>query len=162
MQGQEPYRRALDGPTTIGRAIGCELWLGDEKLSRKHCRIIQRDGGWIVEDLKSTNGTRVGGREISSVPLMDGDVIEMGRTRVVYHADTFVERPQGPSRPSAPSTAPSADPGSTIADVPAGRALPKVPTAKPVPAVPQVKPAARPDQTIAFTRPPAKPKVNRD
>lgn len=46
---------------TIGRDGGCDLVLTDLTVSRRHAR-LERDGaGWRLEDLGSTNGTRLNG-----------------------------------------------------------------------------------------------------
>jgi pSer/pThr/pTyr-binding forkhead associated (FHA) protein len=41
-------------------------------------------GSIVVADLGSTNGTRVNGRAVQSAPLSDGDVVEMGGSRLVF------------------------------------------------------------------------------
>jgi len=70
---------------TIGRDPACELVLEDEHLSRQHCR-ISRDacGEWQIEDLDSHNGTSVNGHLIDTSILHDGDVLLVGRTRLVF------------------------------------------------------------------------------
>ncbi|HYC56974.1 MAG TPA: type VI secretion system-associated FHA domain protein TagH [Candidatus Binatia bacterium] len=42
----------------IGRDASCDWVLADPKceLSRRHCRVLFRDGDWWIEDLQSTNG----------------------------------------------------------------------------------------------------------
>jgi FHA domain/Domain of unknown function (DUF1707) len=64
---------------TIGRDDGCDLVLGDLSVSRLHAR-LERDGsGWLLEDLGSTNGTRLNGWRVSGqVPVRSGDQVSFG------------------------------------------------------------------------------------
>lgn len=78
---------ALNGDEVfVGRLAECQIQLGDANVSRRHAAFIRLEEGWALSDLGSTNGTRVNGREIERVRLADGDVIDIGLTRLVYHA----------------------------------------------------------------------------
>ncbi|GAA2519541.1 FHA domain-containing protein FhaB/FipA [Rarobacter incanus] len=48
----------------IGRAPDCTLVVNDDYASSRHARIYPHDGTWFVEDLGSTNGTKVGGHPL--------------------------------------------------------------------------------------------------
>jgi pSer/pThr/pTyr-binding forkhead associated (FHA) protein len=56
----------------------------EAKVSRRHARIVKRDGNYVIEDLGSTNGTFVNrGRRLAPgdrQPLKDGDEIIVGKT----------------------------------------------------------------------------------
>lgn len=55
-------------------------------VSREHALITYEDGGLYVEDLNSTNGTRINGFQLTperAYRLRDGDELEFGRLRVV-------------------------------------------------------------------------------
>jgi pSer/pThr/pTyr-binding forkhead associated (FHA) protein len=57
---------------TIGRAGESGLVIRDDYTSTNHARLVPDDGGWIIEDLDSTNGTFLDGRQVVSpirVPL---------------------------------------------------------------------------------------------
>ena len=70
---------ALDGETTIGRAPGCGIPIDDTHISKLHARVFPANGRWYVEDLGSTNGTRVGGSVIvAAAPVGRGDRIQIG------------------------------------------------------------------------------------
>jgi pSer/pThr/pTyr-binding forkhead associated (FHA) protein len=66
-------------PCVVGRDVGCEVRVSDPMVSRRHCRIDWRDGGPVLEDLGSLNGTEVNGEEITDLHrLAEGDLIQMG------------------------------------------------------------------------------------
>ena len=50
-----------DGSLLIGRKTG-DLVIPDPLVSSRHAAIVPRDGGWVLQDLGSTNGTMVDGR----------------------------------------------------------------------------------------------------
>ncbi len=68
------------GPVnTIGRSMDNDVPLDDSFLSGEHA-MLQWDGqAWVLEDLESTNGTRVNGREVTQPMSIDyGDTIQLG------------------------------------------------------------------------------------
>ncbi|GAV32086.1 hypothetical protein with FHA domain [Coriobacteriaceae bacterium EMTCatB1] len=76
----------LDGEQVlVGRLKECQIRLDDANVSRRHAAFIRLPDGWAIEDLDSTNGTRVNGRSITRTRLRDGDIIEVGLSRLVYH-----------------------------------------------------------------------------
>jgi pSer/pThr/pTyr-binding forkhead associated (FHA) protein len=80
---QKPHSARLDGSTTIGRSVECELRLDDTYVSQQHARIFDRGGNWYVEDLGSTNGTFVNEqRLVAPAMLTPGDKIRVGTTIV--------------------------------------------------------------------------------
>ncbi|MEO8981854.1 MAG: GGDEF domain-containing protein [Polyangiaceae bacterium] len=72
----------------VGRSQDCELWLGDDGVSRKHARILQQDGVYQIEDTESANGTFVQGQRVKTQVLRDGDVIQFGPTAVFRYTVT--------------------------------------------------------------------------
>src|SRR5215831_12231200 len=67
------------GATIIGREPGVDILLADRQCSRQHCRIISVQGQFMIEDLKSTNGTRVNGVSVTTMlVLKSGDQITVG------------------------------------------------------------------------------------
>jgi diguanylate cyclase (GGDEF)-like protein len=70
--------------TVLGRGYGCGVRIEDSALSRRHCRIMRRDEGYVIEDMGSTNGTFVDGEPVRPLrPLHDGVRIQMGRDTVL-------------------------------------------------------------------------------
>lgn len=64
---------------TIGRDINADYVIGIPEVSRRHARLRQEAGGYVIEDLGSTNGTFVNGQRISGpYRLRSGDTIQLG------------------------------------------------------------------------------------
>ncbi len=78
------------GKLTIGRRAGNDLILKDEKVSGAHAEIVFEDGGYLLRDLQSTNGTMMDGKRITEVVLTPGDVFVVGRVRVAFRAEGAV------------------------------------------------------------------------
>jgi len=77
---------ALEGERlVIGRLAECEVTLGDSNVSRRHAAFTREGDGWAIEDLGSTNGTRLNGEKIKHARLRDGDLIEVGATQLRFH-----------------------------------------------------------------------------
>src|SRR5277367_4801797 len=63
----------------VGRVQGNDLMLPKGNVSKRHARLLFRDGRFIVTDLKSTNGTYVNGRKIAQATIVrEGDKIYIG------------------------------------------------------------------------------------
>lgn len=66
---------------TIGRQEGNDLVLTQNDVSRCHARLGFRRNSFMVEDLKSSNGTRVNGLRIQDkAEIRDRDVLGIGRS----------------------------------------------------------------------------------
>jgi len=56
-------------------------------VSRRHAQLLLRKGSYLVHDLKSTNGTRVNGKELgpdSRVELHHGDTVQFGDVKLIF------------------------------------------------------------------------------
>ena len=64
---------------TIGRGSDCDIVLPDRQVSRFHAQIERENGGFLIRDLGSKNGTYVNGQEVRDRPygLKDGDEIQI-------------------------------------------------------------------------------------
>jgi two-component system, cell cycle response regulator len=74
----------LEREVTFGRDPGCDVVLRDGDVSRRHARVVPRDGGHLLVDLGSTNGTFVNGARVETVPLAPGDRIALGGAAARY------------------------------------------------------------------------------
>jgi hypothetical protein len=59
----------------VGRSSVCDVRLDDVTVSRLHARLIFRDGAWVVQDLRSRNGTVLNGSRVVRSQLRPGDRI---------------------------------------------------------------------------------------
>jgi steroid delta-isomerase-like uncharacterized protein len=102
-----------------------DIAIVDPAISRRHARLTRQGNSYIIEDLKSSNGTFVNARRISEpVLLIEGDVVELGKVaRLSYESldngeatvvmdpglMTVVEpagppaKATGPAKPAAPA-----------------------------------------------------------
>lgn len=64
---------------SVGRVQGNDLMLPKGNVSKRHARLVYRDGRFIVTDLNSTNGTYVNRRRITQATIVrEGDRIYIG------------------------------------------------------------------------------------
>jgi hypothetical protein len=62
----------------VGRSSACDIVISDESVSRRHARLMPRDGAWILQDLDSTNGSFVNGSRVGRCSLVPGDDVWLG------------------------------------------------------------------------------------
>jgi adenylate cyclase len=69
--------------TLIGRNPTTDITLLDEGISREHALILwdSESDELTVEDLQSTNGTKINGKRVRSATINEGDEIQVGHTR---------------------------------------------------------------------------------
>jgi hypothetical protein len=70
--------------TTVGRDAVADIQVNDAGLSRTHFAINWDGSNASVEDLGSTNGTTVAGREVKLQAIAADTVINAGRTEFVF------------------------------------------------------------------------------
>ena len=80
-------RFLLDRDTTsAGRHPDSDIFLDDVTVSRKHAEFIRKPGGvFVVRDVGSLNGTYVQRDRIDEAVLRDGDEVQIGKYRMVFH-----------------------------------------------------------------------------
>jgi len=71
--------------TTVGRHPSSDIFLDDVTVSRKHAQFVRADGGFVVRDVGSLNGTYVNRERIDSVTVRTGDEVQIGKFRLVVH-----------------------------------------------------------------------------
>jgi pilus assembly protein CpaF len=134
-----PRRLAIEKPEAIiGKNADCDVVLTSPKVSRRHARIVVRDGGLVIEDLKSTNGTFVNDEAVSGErPLAEKDEVRI--------ADFRLQVQRGEAQPTA---APA--PMAAAADPKATQALPRSEgksAVTPAPPAPIKKPVKEKEET---------------
>jgi hypothetical protein len=75
----------VSGGATMGRADNSDILVEDRFASSSHARIFPRGEFMYIEDMGSTNGTSLNGRQVQSAErLKPADVIRIGDTEYRY------------------------------------------------------------------------------
>ena len=76
----------LDGDLTrLGRHPDSEIMLEDITVSRRHAEIARGDGGYVVRDVGSLNGTYLNQERIDDQSVLHhGDELQVGKFRLVF------------------------------------------------------------------------------
>ena len=64
---------------TIGRNENNDIHINNLGASKVHARIFRRNEEYIIEDLKSTNGTLMNNKSIITAKLSGNDVVTIGK-----------------------------------------------------------------------------------
>ena len=101
MQDGEERTVPLTGSEVrFGRSGDNEVVLPDYSVSRRHAALRRDDGdGWVVVDLKSTNGVQVNHIQVERSAVRAGDRIKIGVFELVVESDV-VPPPTAPTSPS--------------------------------------------------------------
>lgn len=86
--GLEPGMRFdAFGGVSIGRSSEADIRIEDRYASSIHARVIPGPGGFILEDMRSTNGTLLNGQTLEGDSLLEpGDRISIGDTELIFEA----------------------------------------------------------------------------
>jgi predicted component of type VI protein secretion system len=80
----------------LGRGEHNDIVIAEESVSDSHAKLQRRDGVWYVTDLRSTNGTYVGGRRIDAEERLDHSAdLRLGGVKLTF-AVTPSEAPAEP------------------------------------------------------------------
>lgn len=69
---------------TVGRGDEANVQIEDNEMSRQHFTILPKAAGFVIQDLKSRNGTHVNGQRVSETELKANDRIRAGQTQFVF------------------------------------------------------------------------------
>jgi pSer/pThr/pTyr-binding forkhead associated (FHA) protein len=116
---------------TIGRSPDSLIQLQCESVSSHHGMIKQGADGFLVQDLGSSNGTKVNGAPIEEAQLNDGDRVSFGGVQTVFYAGEAPAEPDPVIAAGSAATIPVPAPNLAVADTPAPNPVvapkPKVP-----------------------------------
>ena len=93
---------------TVGRSPDNDIVIDDPTVSRKHARITFDGNQFYVEDLDSTSGTKIDGKNVSREAIMAGGTMKMGNTEIGFN-DNGVYQEKFPPQ----ATPASGNPGET-------------------------------------------------
>src|SRR5689334_22508705 len=74
-----------DGAITVGSGEDCDLVLGDDSVSARHCELQRAEGGVWVRDLGSTNGIYLGEVRVREALAPLGSKLRLGDSVVQLH-----------------------------------------------------------------------------
>jgi hypothetical protein len=81
----QPIVCAVDGDVIrVGRSLHADVRFEDPTVSRRHAMIIRQDDEVRVVDERSRNGVFLGGEQVSSSVLADGDDLTVGRHQILF------------------------------------------------------------------------------
>ena len=92
------------------------LEVPDPRMSSQHARVVREEGGWVLEDLGSTNGTYVESRRTAQAVLDEPTVITLGATCFLFDPEEAV--PEGAAAVAVDSASMTARPRGTATLVP--------------------------------------------
>ena len=95
LQG-EASRIELSPGRTVGGREDADIVVDDSTVSSHHFGIdVGEDGTFSIEDLGSSNGTVVNGREVQTSKLISGDRIQAGKSGFVFRTIQTIPWDQG-------------------------------------------------------------------
>lgn len=99
--------RIADGEVRLGRWDGNEIVLPSLKISRVHAILSCQGAFATIKDAHSTNGTFVNGTRTDSMPVLDGDRLQLADVELLFSRveDPTAEFAQARSAPAAEAAA---------------------------------------------------------
>ncbi|MCL4560374.1 MAG: FHA domain-containing protein [Chloroflexi bacterium] len=142
----------------IGRDLANDIVINDPEVSRRHSRLVSQAGGYVLEDMGSTNGTFVNGQRLSGPYILQpteiitlGEHVTLAYEAVVVDADATLVSPAARDTIPQPMTPPVTPPPAAFQPAPT-----------PIPPQPSFSGQVPPGPVIAVEPPPpAKKKGSR-
>lgn len=72
-------------PFIIGRNATCNLTVESGRVSREHAEVVRHGSGYLIRDLRSTNGVFINGEQIDEHILVDGDTVSIADFEFDFH-----------------------------------------------------------------------------
>lgn len=98
-------------PVSIGRLPDNVVVIDNPAVSGHHARVMVQGGQYLLEDLQSTNGTFVNQQRVTRHVLRDGDMVLVGKHKLIFQhtgkEEAWVE-------PAPAAAAPVPDIGGTV------------------------------------------------
>lgn len=146
-QPNQPYELNKD-VVTLGRDITNDIVINDPEVSRHHLRLTRSAGGFILEDLGSTNGTFVNGQRLTGQrPLRPGDKLGLGETVTLDYEATASANPTISQQVDGPPA------GTMLSAAQRGASMPVQPQSQPVQPAQPSQPYAPPQPSQPYAPP---------
>lgn len=79
------FRLQRDVKITVGRSSDNQIVVSDDRVSRRHAEFFHSNGGWVVRDLGSRNGTQINGRSTDGAYILkEGDTVQVADCRMAF------------------------------------------------------------------------------
>jgi pimeloyl-ACP methyl ester carboxylesterase len=91
---------------TLGRTEDNDIPIPDGSLSRHHAAIERQGDQYVIRDTQSTNGIWLGRQRVEAHQLSTGDVLSLGRAKLVFKGGftsddlTLIRPPQAKAKPA--------------------------------------------------------------
>ena len=94
--GNEVTRDLTESTITVGRVDDNMIQIEDPSVSSHHAQFRLSGGDYFLQDLGSTNGTRVNDEPFQEGMLRDGDRVRFGKIDAVYTSEIPAEPRSAP------------------------------------------------------------------
>jgi pSer/pThr/pTyr-binding forkhead associated (FHA) protein len=84
-KGRELGKWNVDRPLTVGRTADNDIVIDNLAVSRHHAVIEPGEGECVIRDAGSLNGIQVNGVQLQQTTLKNGDVVTLGKHRIMCH-----------------------------------------------------------------------------
>ena len=139
------------GEVFIGRDLTNDLVINDAEVSRRHARLVAQAGGYILEDLGSTNGTFVNGQRLMGPYILrSGETVTLGEHVSLLFQETKID--PDATMVASPAMTPPTEGISHPQQIPD---MPPVIPPPPEPVIPHIEPQAPAFTPPAYTPPPS-------
>ncbi|MEO8353054.1 MAG: FHA domain-containing protein [Chthoniobacteraceae bacterium] len=94
----------VEDEITIGRTADNTIQIDDISVSSHHAALRLADGSYIYQDIGSTNGSRLNGKDIPAEtdhPLSAGDVLRIGKIEAAYESENPADAQPLPAEQTA-------------------------------------------------------------
>ncbi|HET9919132.1 MAG TPA: ABC transporter transmembrane domain-containing protein [Ktedonobacteraceae bacterium] len=90
LDGKVVGERILDKPLlSVGRLSGNDVQVPSQRVSRKHAKIYEENGAWVIEDAESLNGLVYQGQRIDRLVLKNGDRVHVAPMAALQYQTAF-------------------------------------------------------------------------
>lgn len=127
---------AIDRPVIlVGRAADCDVVItASQKISRRHCCLVQVDNTYYLRDLGSMNGVWLNGNRVNrEAPMSISDKVTIGDVEFQFHPNARIEQKKLQAAPAKPKPAPPSGANGQANGNRAQKTSPRPVTSQPIP-----------------------------